>query len=915
MKKILPVLLGLFALMLVACQPQGSTPTGGEPTPPVTGGEQTPPATETPAITVESVELKMQDGSDMPNEVFDGSSLRLSATVKGSEQGLKVTWESSNKDLATVTNGVVKFGKVTEDTEVTISAVSKDDTTKKASHTFKIKHCLIDLANSRGNNLDTSLLMDEGSLVAEAGDIAFKFADVHHSKFYVEATISIDSQLESDAYPKFGIMIGSDETTSWNTTTSDTIVKNAFFYGDQQQASQSSGWTSFNFVPQNAEHTDWAWAGQIGHFNVSNENKWNMGEGYTIGLLRDGINYYLFAKDDETIKCYKHVVYDDFAADEACYAWVGGWATGVTVTNFKCLLDDAADAMYAVPSSLSLNVESQMLYIGTTHQIVTSADVLNFNSSKLVYSSDNEAVATVDANGLVTATQTPGVANISVKYGEIEKTVVVTVTDDVKANVILDGKMDDALWTETVKANKYVFNRPAGDVLIDVYGSKNSLGVYLYVFYQSKWDCASATDWWVGNNVEFRMNGVNGKLWNSFEVAAGNGNNEQWWASTANGGTSNYTGHYISAPKLNEESGLYEIHFELFMSYASMGISKDDLVGFTLGSNDGGARWYNTPYWNSGVFAEVIKIHEDGIGQFYPESFCGEEHTYGDWVTLTQASCAGDGEEARFCKWCNHKDSRVLPAGEHSYDAANLVIEVVPTCVAGGEGYIPCNGGCGTNKDVTLDKDMRNHTAHSYDAITCADCGYVEVVDRSGAGGWGDVNTWSYAVKNLAGDFVVTTTFELETSGIVGNWWHGVLPIVQEELAPGIEGEGSPWVTRMDWWGWCDPWQSTEKLTMDWEHGDMGGKENVNRDAWWTNAAGENVTAEQFEAAMTKSVVTWKCTRTGTTVRNDFTFTLDDGTVLTYWTVATDIKVEKNLSLALATEFAKYKITNLVIEQ
>ena len=75
------------------------------------------------------------------------------------------------------------------------------------------------------------------------------------------------------------------------------------------------------------------------------------------------------------------------------------------------------------------------------------------------------------------------------------------------------------------------------------------------------------------------------------------------------------------------------------------------------------------------------------------------------------------------------------------------------------------------------------------------------------------------------------------------------------------------------------------------------------------------VTAEQFEAAMTKSVVTWKCTRTGTTVRNDFTFTLEDGTVLTYWSVATDIKVEKNLSLALATEFAKYKITNLVIEQ
>ncbi len=918
MKKILPVLLGLFALALVACQPQGSTPTGGEQTPPVTGGEQTPPATE-PGVTVESVELKMQDDSDIPSEVFDGSSLRLSATVKGSEQGLKVTWESSNKDLATVTNGVVKFGKVAEDSEVTISAVSKDDNTKKASHTFKIKHCLIDLANSRGNNLDTSLFMDEGSIVAEAGDIAFKFADVHHSKFYVEATITIDSQLESDAYPKFGIMIGSDETTSWNTTTSDTVVKNAFFYGDQQQASQSSGWTSFNFVPQNAEHTDWAWAGQIGGFNVSNENKWVMGEGYTIGLLRDGVNYYLFAKNGDGLKCYKHVVYTDFAADEPCYAWVGGWATGVTVSNFKCLLGDDANAMYAEPTTLDVANESPIVFINSTYQINLASDVTNLNLGAVSYVSDNETVATVDANGLVTATSTVGTANITVSYGNLSKNVKVTVTDDLKVNVVLDGKMDDALWTDTVKTNKFVFNRNTGTTLIDVYGSRNSLGIYLFFEYQSTGDYSSAPEWWQANNVELR-------IMNTTNLIRVNGN-DQFWASDFSGGQSNFTGHYVSAPKLNEATQMYELVFELFLSYEHLGVSKDELIAISIGCNDGGNDrngWYNTAEgmhgygWLEPNFAKAIKVHEDGLFQpYYPESFCGENHEYGDWVTLTQASCAGDGEEARFCKWCNHKDSRVLPAGEHSYDYANLVVEVVPTCETEGSGYIPCNGGCGTNKDVTLDKDFRNHTAHDYDAPYCSNCNHTVEITRWDAGGWGNVNDWVYAVKDLAGDFVVTTTYSIQTNGIAGNWWRGVLAIVQEELPAGVEGEGSPWVTRMDWWGWCDQWQSGDKLTHDFDDDQkqMGAMENINRDAWWTNAEGGDVNSAQFEAAMTNGTIEWTCTRTGTTIRNDFKITSSTGEVFTFWTVANDVAADKHISLGLNSEFANYQVTSVVISQ
>lgn len=906
-KKIVPILLGCATLgLVVGCGESEEKPN----TPPITENE----------VTVEKVTLATADGSAIPTEVFDGQSLRLAATVKGSQSGLKVSWETSDKNLATVTNGVVNFGKVTENKTVTITAVSRDDNTKKASATFTIKHCLIDLKNSRGNNLDTSLFMDEGSISAETGDVAIKFSDVYGTKFYVEADVTVTSQSETDQFPKFGIMVGTDENTSWNTSTSDLTVRNAFFYCDQQLGSQSSGWTGFNFVPQNDSHTDWLWGGQIGAFNVSNENKWSFDEAYKIGLLRDGADYYLFAKNGDGVKCYKHVVYTDIAADDSCYAWIGGWSTGVTVSNFKCLVGDAANEMYATPSKLLVNDEAPIVFVGKTHQISVTADEINFNINNITYESDNEAVATVDANGLVTATNTVGTANITVKYGELTKTVAVTVTDDTKINVELDGKMNDAIWTEAVKNNKFVFNNANGKVLIDLYGSRNSKGVYLYAYYRSDGDFSSATNWWQGNNIELRVNGQDGLIVNPRE-GAGTSNQHQWWISTANGGSSNLASddYYVSAPKLNEETNMYDIYFEFFIPFADLGMTKTDLVGFTLGSNDGfqeGVRqyWYNCDGWGTSNLVESIKIFEDGIGYYYPETVCPkEEHEYGSWKTINQATCAGDGTEVRYCKWCNHEDTNTIPAGEHAYGTE---VEVVTnaTCIATGTGKVSCLGGCGTKKDVIIPVDYSKHSGEYKNGEWTCCHNHLENdidVDRFNVGGWGDVNVWTMLVKDLSGEFTVTTTYDLETNGIVGNWWRGILTIVQEQLPEGVEGYGSPWVTRFDWWGWCDQWQSSEKLTSQWG----GDNEIADRDVSWSDKDGNDVSGVQFETAMTKSTITWKCIRTGTTVRNEFTINSQSGEEFTYYTQATDIAASKNLTLAFSSEFAKYSVKSIVIEK
>ena len=894
MKKILALLLVVFSLVLVGCQDDKTNDkTQG-------GNEQ-----QTPAVTVDSVSLKMQDGTELPTEVFDGSTVRLAAEVKGSEAGLKVVWETSDASLAKVTNGVVKFGQVKEDTQVTVSAVSKDDNTKKASHTFTIKHCVLNLADSKGN-IDDSLFMEEGAVTVENGDVGLIFSDVNHTKFYVEATIQIDSQDENDAYPKFGIMVGNDSMAGWNTDAT-VPVKNAFFFCDTQLAAQSSGWTGFNFVAQLSDFSNWDWGRQIGGFNVSNENKWNMGEGYTIGLLRDGVNYYLFAKDGDGLKCYKHVVYTDFAADEACYAWIGGWKTGVTVSNIKALVGDEADAMYAEVGALTIANTEPLLYLGTTHQINVEADVVNFDLSKVTYSSDNEAIATVDANGLVTASETPGTANITIKWGDLTKTVVVTVTDDLKVRVVLDGKMEDALWTEQVKANKFEFDN--GDkVAIDIYGSRNSLGLYLYVDYQTTADYSSAPEWWQANNFELRVYNQHKKL----TMPDGNA---QWWVSTFKGGNANMTDYYVSAPKLNEETGKYEIVFEVFLSYEDLGASKTDLFGFGMGSNDGGPEgngWYNTNEgflgygWEGYDFAKCLKIHEDGIGVYYPESFCGENHEYGDFVVEKQASCAADGEQAKYCKWCNHCFVEVIAKGEHSYDAAKMVTELAATCMTEGAGHIECNGGCGTVKNVVIPRDLYNH-------VNCEkeDLGVTATVEKLDTGGWADPATWTNLADDLSGDFEVTVNIYYQSRSDIngGAGWRTLMPIVYHDTGDSI---GSVWVTRMDWCGWCDDWGAgtlSPQLNAHW--GGVG--DGTNHNAGWFDVNGQRVDNGKVSQLENEGVnAVWTCTRTGSKIRNSFVITAKDGSVYTYFYQVQDVNVDKHIGIALESEFARYEVLSVI---
>ena len=66
--------------------------------------------------------------------------------------------------------------------------------------------------------------------------------------------------------------------------------------------------------------------------------------------------------------------------------------------------------------------------------------------------------------------------------------------------------MDDPIWTDKVKSNNFRHALDNNSTYMDLYMAKNVNGIYLFSDYYTKVDYSSNTNWWEGNNFEFRFN-------------------------------------------------------------------------------------------------------------------------------------------------------------------------------------------------------------------------------------------------------------------------------------------------------------------------------------------------------------------------------------------------------------------------
>ena len=736
--------------------------------------------------------------------VLDGTRVSLKATVAGKEGvSQKVTWASSDAAVATVTNGVVNFLKVSEEKKVTITATSSADSKFSDSVEFTVEHSPFDLKNSRGN-ADASLFLDDGSFIVEdPQDIALIYADVHATRWYVEATLQVDSFLESDPYPKVGIMASERDDGMWCYEQSHQF----FYYVDTVAAAQS--WANMNVVKEDNDLVNWNWGGQIGSATASPSVK--KGEPFKMGLLRDGDQFYQFygKATDITLGLVGTFEYNSFG-ENANYVWVGGWATAMTVSDPKCMVGDEIDSLFTVPDALHLKNDAETLYLGNTYQIEVEAEG-TWNRSKLTFASDNEEVATVSNKGLITAGQVAGNATITVglQGTELSAPFHLEVTDDLNFKVELDGKMDDLIWSNKVKTNKYQLKKN-NDYYVDIYGAKNSRGLYLFMDYNVKQTAVcNPNEWWTWENVEFRLADAD-MAWSG-----------QYWVSSMNGGSfvSVGTGEkpeavYYKALELGND-GLYHGAFEMFVPYGDDCVTKDEATyacfGFAPKSG-----WYNGYNWYAGINANTLNITADGFA--HDGTSCFEGHAYGDWIIDLAATCSNPGSKHRVCSICGHVDTAQIDIDPdaHVFDYEHATVDTPATCISTGTGTATCTE-CGTTKNTVLPIDYNNHVDAQYPSTHshCESCGIGSyLADANGDeyvhnyGGWDNKATW-YDMGVLTGNFTVTFEFNMkgclgtESTGGADNCWRTILPVLYDEGYDAATHKVDA-VFRMDWFGWTD---------------------------------------------------------------------------------------------------------------
>ncbi len=289
-----------------------------------------PACKQTIEITVEeavkptSLTIQNADSTDAWTE----ETLQLSVLITPEEASGLVTWESSDPEVATVSdNGLVSF---LIPGQVTITATSQEDPSMSDSVTFTVKGGFFrsDLGSpywdvtqqSEGENSQVKLNIDSTML----GYHSCYLADVLDTRYYVEGTFRVDAQISTWVWQGFGFGSGLSESST------------RYFIFSPRVDGQGNDFNKF--IVKDLPNETWpaittrsqTW-GENGLDNIDWQN-----QTVKIGMMRDENTYYYFI-NDQLMYVDDCTVYDGIPTMPILVSV----DLPVTVTDYSVITDEA----------------------------------------------------------------------------------------------------------------------------------------------------------------------------------------------------------------------------------------------------------------------------------------------------------------------------------------------------------------------------------------------------------------------------------------------------------------------------------------------------------------------------------------------------------------------------------------------
>ena len=336
-------------------------------------------------------------------------------------------------------------------------------------------------------------------------------------------------------------------------------------------------------------------------------------------------------------------------------------------------------------SSITLDKSALSLEAMETYQLTASVSPANAANKALIWTSSNEAVATVDSNGQVTAVA-KGTATITATAA--------------------DGYGASANCTVTVTNNGYVVTA------LDQFQSSHPYGNSCTDFWQYTQPGAGSVS--ITFDAETEMEDGFDYLY----IYGGEGNL-----------IGKYTGTELANQTITIPGDTVKVQIESDDSGNAWGFRVTDVDytdhthSFTNYVSDG-----NATCTEDGT--KTARCDYCDATDTIPDAGSALGHDMGSWETTVPATCTENGEEQRTCSRCDHSESRVIEAVGHRWDKGVVTRE--PTEDTEGERLYTCTS-CGATRMESI--PVIGHE-HRYEAVvtapTCTERGYTTYTCKCG---------------------------------------------------------------------------------------------------------------------------------------------------------------------------------------